>query len=140
MRYAVESWAPEYGSALDDSALDGAQVPVDTDVEVAAADWAPRRPDVSPAQRVLFVDGVRRIDARVWVMNGDGTGRAGIAASYAAGVVCCDGAARLDAAEVRRAVFSPVPDAAALSTKCGAYSPVLADGEGVDQLVAELQQ
>lgn len=140
MKYAIESWAPEYGSALDDTALDAAQVPVDTEVEVPAERWAPIAPAASPAPRVLFVDGVRRIDARVWVTTDDGTSRAGIAASYAAGVVCCDGSARVDAAEVRRAVFSPVPDASALATRCGTYTPVLADGEGVDQLVAELQQ
>ena len=139
MRYAVDAWAPEYGTALDEGVLDAGQVPVDTDVEVAADRWAPIAPAVRPAKRVLFVDGVRRIDARVWVTTDDGS-RAGIAASYAAGVVCCDGTARLDAAEVRRAVFSPVPDADVLTTRCGTYTPVLADGEGVDQLVAELQQ
>ncbi|MPZ73103.1 MAG: hypothetical protein GEU74_07705 [Nitriliruptorales bacterium] len=141
MRYAVESWAPEYGSALDDRALEAAQVPVDTDVEVPAAAWAPIAPAAGrPARRVVFVDGVRRIDARVWATTPDGVSRAGIAASYAAGVVSCDGTAQLDVAEVRRAVFSPVPDAQPLATGCGTYTAVLADGEGVEQLVAELQQ
>jgi hypothetical protein len=140
MRYAVESWSPEYGSSLDDTALDATQVPVDVDIEVAAGDWTPLRPTIAPAPRVLFVDGVRRIDARVWVTTPDGISRAGIAATYAAGVVCCDGAATLQAAEVRRAVFSPVPDADALRTRCGTYTPILADGEGVDDLVGQLQQ
>ena len=64
---------------------------VDPDVELPAGDWRPiaappglTRPDV-----VLLVDGVRRIDARVWT----GERRQsypGIAASYAAGVVRCD--------------------------------------------------
>ena len=140
MKYAVESWSPEYGSSLDDAALEASQVPVDVDVEVPPAQWAPLRPTVAPATRVLFVDGVRRIDARVWVTTANGLSRAGIAATYAAGVVCCDGTAKLDAAEVRRAVFSPVPDADALQTRCGTYTPILADGEGVDDLVAQLQQ
>lgn len=141
MRYAVESWSPEYGTPLDSDAMDASPAPVDVDVEVPAAQWAPRAPvGVAPATKVLFVDGVRRVDARVWVTTDNGDARAGIAASYAAGVVCCDGAARLDAAETRRAVFSPVPDAPALVTSCGTYPPVLADGETTEDLVAQLQQ
>ena len=141
MKYAVESWSPEYGSSLEPEAMDTSTAVVDVDVEVPAASWAPYRPaGIAPAKRVLFVDGVRRIDARVWVTTDDGQTRAGIAASYAAGVVCCDGAARLDGAQVRRAVFSPVAEAGALTTRCGTYTPVLADGESVDDLVVKLQQ
>jgi hypothetical protein len=137
----VESWSPEYGSPLDGDAFEGAEVPADVDVEVAAGDWSPRSPDgVAPAAKVLFVDGVRRVDARLWVTNGAGMSRAGIAASYAAGVVCCDGQARLDAAETRRAVFSAVPDAQPLATRCGTYAPVLANSESTDDLVAQMQQ
>lgn len=142
MRYAVESWAPEYGTSVDGDPLESSQArPADAAVEVAEAQWAPRTPDgVAPAERVLFIDGVRRVDARVWVTTADGQTRAGIAASYAAGVVCCDGAARLDSAETRRAFFSPVPEAAALTTKCGVYTPVLADGDATDDLVAAMQK
>lgn len=141
MRYAVESWSPEYGSPLEGDVLDTAPAPADVDVEVPAAQWAPRTPDgIAPAGKVLFVDGVRRIDARVWVTTDDGDTRAGIAASYAAGVVCCDGTARLDSAQTRRAVFSPLPDCRTITTRCGDYPSVLADGETAEDLVAELQQ
>lgn len=141
MKYAVESWSPEYGTAMEVDPLEAPATPPDVDVEVPAAQWAPRTPQgAAPAQRVLFVDGVRRIDARVWATNDAGVTCAGLAASYAAGVVCCDGAATLQAAEAVRAVFSPLPDADALTTSCGVYTPVLADGEGPEQLVGALQQ
>ena len=139
MKFAVESWAPEYGTSVEPDA--GLPAPVDTDVEVPAAQWAAKRPlGVAPAQRVLFVDGVRRVDARVWVTGADGQARSGVAASYAAGVVCCDGSAKIDTVEVRRAVFSPVADAAVIRTRCGEYRPVLANGEAAEDLIAELQK
>ncbi|HVM20228.1 MAG TPA: DNA double-strand break repair nuclease NurA [Egibacteraceae bacterium] len=143
MRYAVDPWAPDYGAALDPQALDAGGVEVAVDVEVDAADWRPLRPaGIAPAGRVLFVDGVRRVDARVWVTTDDPSAPpcAGIAASYAAGVVCCDGAARIDAAESRQAVFSPVAGAPPIVTRCGDYAPVLADGESAEDLVRALQQ
>lgn len=137
----MESWSPEYGTAMEVDALEAPATPPAVDIEVPAADWAPRTPlGVAPAQRVLFVDGVRRIDARVWATNDAGVTSAGLAASYAAGVVCCDGTARLDAAEAVRSVFSPLPGADAITTSCGVYAPVLADGEGPEQLVGALQQ
>ena len=141
MRYAVESWSPEYGSSLDNETLEVTAVPADVEVEVPASEWGARTPDgVAPAAKVLFVDGVRRVDARIWITTPDGSTKAGIAASYAAGVVCCDGAARLDAAETRRAVFSTIADADPVVTRCGTYTPVLANGETTDDLVAQMQQ
>src|SRR3954454_6841661 len=81
-------------------------------VEVPVADWAPRTPPPDAAvvhpRAVAFVDGVRRVDARVWVTDADGTVRQGICATWAAGVVrCCGPEASLVNAEVRRGVFSP---------------------------------
>jgi len=56
---------------------------------------------------VLFVDGVRRIDARVWITTGDRV-HAGVCASVAAGVVECAGStAAVTRALVRRAVIAP---------------------------------
>ena len=142
MKFAVESWAPEYGTSVDSEPMDAMLArPADATVEVSESDWAPRSPDgVAPAGRVLFIDGVRRVDARVWVTTPDGQTRAGIAASYAAGVVCCDGAAKLHSAEIRRAFLTPVPDAEPLQTRCGVYTPILADGDATDDLVAAMQK
>ncbi|MDQ1396546.1 MAG: hypothetical protein QOG64_1805, partial [Acidimicrobiaceae bacterium] len=71
MRFAVEAWAPEYGSAMgveDELAASTAQV--DHDVEVPLAEWAPRSPPPGAAdavRSVVFSDGVRRVEAQVWV-------------------------------------------------------------------------
>ncbi len=60
----VEGWAPEYGSAFEtDEALADADR-VDDSVEVAGA-WAPLPGVDDGIDRVAFVDGVRRVDARL---------------------------------------------------------------------------
>ncbi|HET9518764.1 MAG TPA: hypothetical protein VFO77_13675 [Actinoplanes sp.] len=117
----VDAWDPAYGASAEGSAGEaGPAVPssaeIDTDVEVPAASWRPldvragvRRPDV-----VLLVDGVRRIDAGLWTAEDDGASYAGLAASYAAGVVRCDldrGVAELAAARVERGLFTASPSA-----------------------------
>jgi hypothetical protein len=121
----VETWDPGYGASTDEQAGQRtSRVEVTLDVELAPAAWHPivppatGRPDWSS---VLFVDGVRRIDALGWV-DTDGVAPAmGLFASFAAGVVCCrpDGA-RVLAAEVHRALVTSVP-APDLVTRAGAY-------------------
>lgn len=115
----VDAWDPAYGASLEGGATgDGPAAPstsqVDPDVEVPAAQWAPR--DVAPGVRcpdvVLLVDGVRRIDAGLWTAEEDGASYAGLAASYAAGVVRCDlerGVAELASARVARGLFTASP-------------------------------
>jgi hypothetical protein len=62
-----------------------------------------RRPRCAEAPgRILFIDGVRRIDARVWIEDAEGDIYPGLCASYAAGAVCCDERAEVIAAEVGR--------------------------------------
>jgi hypothetical protein len=118
MRLDVEGWDPGYGASLDGG--DGPHSPssaqLDADVEVPATAWQPLIAD--PATRmpatVLLVDGVRRIDAGVWVTGDDGVPHRGLAASYAAGVVRCElsrGAAEVAGARVRRGLFTSSPDA-----------------------------
>jgi hypothetical protein len=131
MRLSIDAWDPAYGSSGDGEAeLREPTAQLDLRVEYAEDRWQPVSPD--PAARlpaaVLFVDGVRRIDARAWV---DGTAAAGqravtaspgLCASYAAGVVCCRGSrAGLATAQVRRGLFTTAPQAADLVTRAGTY-------------------
>jgi hypothetical protein len=118
MRLDVEGWDPGYGASFDggDGPSGHSSAQLDPDVEVPAAAWQPLIAD--PATRapatVLLVDGVRRIDAGVWVTGDDGVPHRGLAASYAAGVVRCDlsrGAADVAGARVRRGLFTSSPDA-----------------------------
>lgn len=63
-RMFVEGWSPEYGSPLDqDEALAPAEGSVDTTVE--QADWVPLDGVDDGCTRIAFVDGVRRVDARL---------------------------------------------------------------------------
>ncbi|HWN32894.1 MAG TPA: hypothetical protein VNP03_09115 [Pseudonocardia sp.] len=132
MRWRVESWDPGYGASTEDQAeLGSSTAQVKTDLELPEARWRPIDPDPAAAgwAAVLFVDGVRRIDAMAWISEpagGDG-GAASLAlcASYAAGVVCCrPGAAYLLAAEIRRGLFSTAEHATDVVTSAGSYRRV----------------
>jgi hypothetical protein len=121
VRFAVETWAPEFGAPVGGDVLGESDAEVDVSVEVAAGDWAPIAPAGPVAGCVMFVDGVQRIDARVWVEDDDGGSRQGVCASWAAGVVRCDGVARVLAAEVRRGVLCPGPAVDPIATRHGDY-------------------
>lgn len=117
-RLFVDAWDPAYGASFE--AAGGPAAPssaqVQTDVELPPDEWRPlAAPDgIEPPDVVLLVDGVRRIDASVWIQEPDGGSFPGVAASYAAGVVRCDlrrGAAELAGAEVERGLFTASPSA-----------------------------
>jgi uncharacterized protein len=122
MRLHVDAWDPAYGSGLvpGDNAESSAEL--NTDVELPAGAWRAVGPpaDVLAPHVVLLVDGVRRIDARVWVVDDDETVFMGLAASYAAGVVRCDlrrGVAEVAGARVARGLFTAA--AAPVEVKAG---------------------
>ena len=161
MRFAVETWAPDFGAPVGGDVVGDTEVEPDLTVERDLADWAPITPRVDPAATVLFVDGVERIDARVWLdgagggagTEGDGTegagtegagtdglrggagSRQGVCASWAAGVVRCDSRATVVAAEVQRGVLCAGDDVEAIVTRHGDYRPFpVADTAGGDPL------
>ncbi len=118
MQLYVEGWAPEYGSPYEaDDAL-AAPEKVDESVEVGGA-WRPLPGSDDGVESVAFVDGVRRIDARLMLETDDGP-VPGICGSYGVGAVLWDRTtprSSVDHAVVDRvAVFghgvaSPVPAA-----------------------------
>lgn len=124
MRFAVDPWNPSYGTSLD-AELGESAAQVALDVELPAAEWRPIDPDpgASAPDAVLFVDGVRRVDAQVWVEEGGPEASPALCASYAAGVVCCcrDGGAHLLTADVRRGLFTTADSAADITTTAGIY-------------------
>lgn len=137
--FAVESWSPEFGAAVDGEPLEPPRDDVDPTVEVPVAAWRSLRPTVAPARSVRFVDGVRRVDARLWFTTAEGGARPALAASYAAGTVSCDGEARVEHCRTRRVVVSAIPGGGAVATRCGDYLPVLADSDAPEDLVAAVQ-
>ena len=106
MKFSVDPWDPSYGGSVE-TQLDPSEVVVNAEIEVPAAAWAPiDSPAGGRVGTVLFVDGVRRIDARVWVEDDDGGVEAGVCASYAAGVVRAGERAEIVASVVDRGLFS----------------------------------
>jgi hypothetical protein len=146
MRFAVETWAPEYGSPNDvGAALVESEVLVDPAVERSPADWGPITPPAGTAVPpvVLFIDGVRRVEARVWITAPDGDVRPGICASYAAGVVRCDGrtpkSSRVVATEVGRGLFCRGGGAEDIATRHGTFSLQATAADDPDTLSLALQ-
>ncbi len=103
------------------------------DVELPEDRWRPLDPDrdVHPRAVTLFVDGGRRIDARVWVNEPADRMIASpaLCASYAAGVVCCCAGqgAHLLAFDVRRGLFTTAAHAVDIPTTAGTYGVSLAE-------------
>ncbi|WP_214371432.1 DNA double-strand break repair nuclease NurA [Pseudonocardia sp. H11422] len=125
MRFSVDPWDPSYGTS-DEGERGESTADVEAGVEVAAERWRPigiDRSVVAPPA-VLFVDGVRRVDAQVWVDDGADGAAPGLCASYAAGVVCCcdnEGGHMVESI-VRHGVFTTAVDAEDIATPAGRYA------------------
>ena len=144
MRIAVEAWSPEYSAGVD------LREPEDVSVEDVGIDhemrppWrpVPRAADAPWVDSVAFVDGTRRIDARVFVVEGTPPARArpGVAGSIGVGaVVCCTRAsttARIAQVSVTRHLAIGGGRAAGLSAGAGLdYAPMPVPDEALDLLV-----
>ena len=141
MKFAVEAWATEYGSPMESEMLELSEDKIDLEVELPTDKWKPLRPEAQVApDRMLFTDGVRRIDARVWIDDESGQSRPGVCATYAAGAVCCDGRAKLLDFTVERGFFSAVRDASSIECKHVTYKVRRADGDAPEQLWLAIQQ
>ncbi|HEY7666830.1 MAG TPA: hypothetical protein VIE12_01765 [Actinomycetota bacterium] len=83
-RMFVEGWAPEYGAPFDpDEQLAPAEGEVDPTVE--RRDWEPLEGADDGCERIAFVDGVRRVDARL-LMDDPASGPIpGICGTFAVG-------------------------------------------------------
>lgn len=93
-RIFVESWSPEYGAPLDvDEALAPAEGAVDDCVETD--DWEPIDGKDDAVPSVAFVDGVRRVDARLTVDDPEAGPVPGICGTFAVGSVVWDRGQRL---------------------------------------------
>jgi hypothetical protein len=141
MRFAIEAWATDYGSPMEMDERVGADTKVDINVELPAAKWQPLTPGdaVQVPNSVLFTDGVRRIDARVWIETEMGS-RPGVCASYAAGAVRCDGEARVVAATVERGLFSAATEATSITSRHAHYGVRRAKGDTSEELWLAIQQ
>jgi hypothetical protein len=151
--FAIDPWDPEYGMAFGgaekgegeaggDRALAESSAELDLDLEVPAGQWQPITPGTGarPPGTLLFLDGVRRIEARVWIQGDRPQPYSGIAASYAAGLVCCDGAAHVAGTSVQRGLFTSYAGAPGITTRHTSYPARIARDRGPDPLSLALQQ
>jgi len=122
VKFTVDPWDPAYGTSTG-AEMQQSEATVVTDLEIADAQWRPLAPavDVVAPTAIVFIDGVRRLEARTWIEEHDGNAVPGIFASYAAGAVRCDGRAEVVAVTVGRGVYSPASDLADVATAHGVF-------------------
>ena len=85
-RIYVESWSPEYGNPFEVS--DEEEVAARVDPTAETTDWSPIPGDALTAPRdVAFVDGVRRIEARLTIDDPSDGPVPGILAAFGVGAV-----------------------------------------------------
>lgn len=140
-RIVIESWDPEYGSPLGGGALEPSSATVDPAVELPAEQWQPIAPPsgARAAELVAFLDGVRRIEALVWIGDQASDLHRGICASYAAGVVLAGARAQIHVAQVRRGLLTISPPDA-LATAAGTFEPMAVAEDDLEYLSLALQQ
>ncbi len=149
--FSVDPWDPSYGQAftedMDAQGFAETSAELNLDLEVQADRWHPVDPPdrLAAPDTLLFLDGVRRIDARIWVHGADPQPAPGIAASYAAGLVCCNGSvangpATITGVAVERGLFTGAKDAADIESRHANYPARVAAGAGMDKLSLALQQ
>ncbi len=97
-RLYVEGWSPDYGSPFDPDDNLAEPGKVDESVEISGT-WEPIAGVDDGIERVAFVDGVRRIDARLTLDEAAGP-IAGICGTFAVGAVCWD--RRVPKSEIER--------------------------------------
>lgn len=130
MKFTVDPWDPSYGTSVGTD-LEPSRVEAVAGLERPVDAWGPIDPQVGllAPSRMLFVDGVRRTDAQVWVDEGGGIASPALCASYAAGVVCCcpDEGAHLVRADVRRSLVTSSQDGVDVVTSAGTYACTLVE-------------
>jgi hypothetical protein len=156
MRFSVDPWDPSYGTANDVDPTEASTARVDCDVEVPAGQWAPRpapRQAAGRAGRIVFIDGVRRIEAHVWIDGDGGVAHHGVCASYAAGAVRCAGAGASGTGApetrsvavcgpfiVRRGLFTTHGGAETIPTRAGGFTVRLAASPTPEGLALAVQE
>lgn len=138
MRFTVEAWDSDYGAPTAPE-LEDASENVDPSVEVRPEDWRPLLPEAEPVEDILFVDGVRRVDATLWIDQPPDFPSFSLAATYAAGVVRCNGVATIQSTAVERGLFTSAA-ASDVETSVGTYEVKATKGTTPEELWLGIQQ
>lgn len=138
MRFTVEAWDSDYGAPTDPELADASQN-VDVGVELRPEDWRPLLPETGPVDDILFIDGVRRVDATLWIDQPPDFPGFALAATYAAGAVRCNGRAAIEDSVVERGLFTSAP-ASVVVTDVGSYEVKATKGTTPEELWLGIQQ
>ncbi len=138
MNFTVEAWDSDYGAPTSEE-LDDASQNVDPSVEFPIDAWRPLLPEVDHLDDILFIDGVRRVDASLWIDQPPDFPGFALAATYAAGAVRCNDKATIEVAEVERGLFTSA-SAADVSTSVGTYEVKATKGTTSEELWLGIQQ
>lgn len=138
MKFTVENWDSDYGAPTDPE-MDDASQNVDPGVELPSDQWRPLLPEVDPVGDLLFVDGVRRVDATLWIDQPPDFPGFALAATYAAGAVRCNDLAVLEVAKVARGLFTSAP-ASDVPSGVGTYEVKATKGATSEELWLGIQQ
>ena len=119
----VDPWDPERGASYD--ATEEGDTPPDIDTDVEPVPWQPIHPP-TPAVRpcCAFIDGVRRIDLRLYAEE-NGSIAPALVGSWATGVVWADSRAHIEEVRVgRRLVIGNKVEHANLEARVGDHTLV----------------
>ena len=113
MDFSVESWAPEYGSSINLPSTEDTDGQADATVERPLDAWTPIDPEPSSTpDEIAFIDGIQRIDARIWIHE-YGISTPAVCVSLAAGAtVCSPGSATTHGVQVARSLVAPASSGA----------------------------
>ena len=92
MHISVEAWSPDYGGGVDLDEPEARSVET-VKVDCETTQWSPiaARDGARPDGPIAFVDGTRRIDARLFLSDNGEAPKPGVAGSVGAGAVVCSG-------------------------------------------------
>ena len=138
MKFTVEAWDSDYGAPTDAELTDASEN-VDASVELRPELWRAIRPESDRVPDILFVDGVRRVDATLWIERAPDFPAFSLAATYAAGAVRCNGKATIEEASVERGLFTAA-DAVDIETRVGRYEVKATKGTTPEELWLGIQQ
>ena len=113
MDFSVETWAPEFGSSTNLPPADDSGEQTDATVERPLDAWAPIDPEpASTPDEIAFIDGIQRVDARIWIHE-NGISTPAVCVSLAAGAtVCAPGSATTHGVQVVRVLVAPAASGA----------------------------
>ncbi|MFN7938587.1 MAG: hypothetical protein U0R19_34985 [Bryobacteraceae bacterium] len=140
MRLKLDPWPAEFDSPL--AIEEGASAPRQVDATVESVQWA-AIPSTSASAACCFVDGVRRVEARV-LGDKDGALVHGLLGSLAAGFVrAADGVAQFGDLQVSRYLILGKGEAQSMELQIGgqalAFDPYATEHNSPDGVLAELQ-